>query len=128
VSETDTQRKIITALSQYERRLFRNNVGKAWQGKWKMLPDGRVVIEHPRMIDFGLATGSGDIIGVRSVEITPEMVGQRIGQLVSLEVKEATGSSEDQKNWHKMVQFMGGLSGVVRSVDEAATLLGARKK
>lgn len=128
MSETDTQRKIITALSQYERRLFRNNVGKAWQGKWKMLPDGRVVIEHPRMIDFGLATGSGDIIGVRSVEITPEMVGQRIGQLVSLEVKEATGSSEDQKNWHKMVQFMGGLSGVVRSVDEAATLLGARKK
>lgn len=138
MSETDLVRQTIEALSQYERRLFRNNVGRAWQGKWERhgggplkapLPAGSIIITMPRMIDFGLAPGSGDLIGIRSIEITPEMVGQRIGQLVSLEGKlPGRPHSPEQENWHKQITFMGGLSGTFRSVEEAAQLLGARKK
>jgi hypothetical protein len=136
MSETDLVRQTIEALSQYERRLFRNNVGRAIQGKWRkhmggqvMVPAGSIIVEHPRIIDFGLATGSGDLIGVRSVEITPEMVGTRIGQFVSLEGKlEGRSHSTEQDNWHKQITFMGGLSGTFRTVEEAAQLLGARKK
>jgi hypothetical protein len=45
-------------------RLWRNNIGLAfYQGKY---------------VQYGLAPGSGDLIGFRSVTITPEMVGQRV--------------------------------------------------
>jgi hypothetical protein len=42
-------------------------------------------------VRFGLCKGSSDLIGLRSLEITPELVGQRLAQFVALEVKAAQG-------------------------------------
>ena len=79
-SETDLQQRIRLALgTRPDLRLFRNNTGT--------LPDPRT----GRPVQFGLARGSADLIGYRTVTITPEMVGQRVAIFTSLEVKTPTG-------------------------------------
>ena len=93
-------------------RLFRNNTGQA--------TDQRT----GNFIRYGLAVGSSDLIGIRKVTITPDMVGQTIGVFASLEVKTDTGKpSTDQKKWLSMVTAFGGIAGVVRSPQDARRLL-----
>lgn len=144
MAETNSTRQVIETFSNMERRLFRNNVGEGWQGKFTKLPPGAVVLlpsgqrmnasgavllEHPRRIAFGLAPGSGDIIGGVSREIHPEHVGERWFVFTSLEDKsEGARVREGQKNWHEMVKMMGGISGQFRNIDEAAALLGGKRK
>jgi ribosomal protein S19 len=115
-------------------RMFRNNVSLAWAGRDATratspqvvrLNTGDVVIRNARPLHAGLAVGSADLIGIERVTITPEMVGQTIGRFVSLETKSAIGrASTEQKSWARMVAEFGGLSAVVRSVDEARRVLG----
>ena len=92
-------------------RAFRNNVG-AYKA-----PDGRV-------IRYGLATGSADLIGWQSVVITPEMVGQRFARFLSVEVKTPAGRvSPEQETWRQAVQKAGGIAVVARSVDDVKFLV-----
>ncbi len=109
-------------------RIFRNNVGTAWMGKSAtvrhagpvILHPGDVVIRQGRRVHFGLHKGSGDLIGWRTLLITPSMVGRKIAQFLSMEVKIKTGRvSADQQNWHDVVIMSGGSAGIVRSVGEA---------
>ena len=61
--ETNIQQRIRLALGTREDvRLFRNQVGQ--------LPDPRT----GRPVQFGLAKGSADIVGWKTVEVTPDMV------------------------------------------------------
>jgi hypothetical protein len=80
--------------------LWRNNVG-ALQDK------------TGRFVRYGLANESerinkriksADLIGIRPVTITRDMEGQRIGQFVSREVKEA-GWSYDSRDEHQQAQY-----------------------
>lgn len=136
MSETDLVRQVIEELSKYERRLFRNNVGMGWQGKWVKhqggpitLPAGAIIIYNPRAVHFGLAKGSGDVIGPVSREVTPEMVGTRVAVFASGEAKlPGRATTDEQTNWNAMVKFMGGISGQFRSVEEAAELFGAKRR
>ena len=74
-SETTLQQQIRLALGQRpDLRLFRNQVGQ--------LPDPR----SGRWVQFGLAKGSSDLIGFKTVEITPEMVGEKVAVFCSIEV------------------------------------------
>lgn len=90
--------------------LYRNNVG--------VLPDARGV-----PVRFGLANDSAavnanvksaDLIGIRPVLITPDMVGKTIGQFVSREVKAPgwrfTGTERElaQLRWIELVLRYGG--------------------
>jgi hypothetical protein len=103
--------QIRLALCRDHIRLLRNNVGA--------LED-----KNGRVVRFGLAPGSGDLIGWRTLVITPDMVGQRIAQFVSLEAKSATGRARaDQIAWATAVTAAGGVAGICRTVDEARTLL-----
>lgn len=96
-----------------EVRLFRNNCGTA--------TDPRT----GNFIRYGLSPGSSDLIGIRKVTITPDMVGQTIGVFTSLEVKTDTGKpSTDQKKWLSMVTAFGGIAGVARSPQDARRILG----
>ena len=94
-------------------RMFRNNVGK--------LPDPRT----GRWVDFGVGgKGGGDLLGWRTITVTPEMVGQRVAQFVSLEVKTATGRVRpEQENWRRVVERCGGLAAVVRSEEDALRIM-----
>jgi len=105
-SESVIQNKIMIALNKGATRVFRNNVGayKGTQGQW---------------IEFGLRKGSGDLIGWKTIEITPEMVGTKIAQFLSVEVKSKTGKiREEQLNWQKQVQNSGGIAIIARCVDD----------
>lgn len=104
---------------------FRNNVGGAWSGKKiKTLPNGDIVLRGSRWITFGLVEGSGDTIGWVSKTVTPEMVGQKFAQFLSLEYKTGTGRASDkQLNWHNVVHSAGGLSGFARSDDDVRRII-----
>lgn len=66
---------------------------------------------------------------VRSLEITPELVGQRLAQFVALEVKTASGVvSPEQRAFLRFVQELGGVAAVCRSVEEAEQLLGTPRQ
>ena len=110
-NEATVQAAVRLAASKAGWRLWRNNVGT--------LLDSRGV-----PVRFGLANDSknvnamiksGDLIGIRPVLITPEMVGTVIGQFVSIECKRggwrpsATDEHERaQARWAEIVLLHGG--------------------
>ena len=108
-AETTLQQEIRLALgTNPDVRAFRNQVGS--------LPDPRT----GRLVTFGLARGSADLIGWRTITIGPEHVGQRIAVFTSIEVKTPTGRvSSFQQSWHQAVLAAGGFSGIARSVSDA---------
>jgi hypothetical protein len=111
--ETTLQQQIRLALgTRPDARIFRNQVGS--------LPDPRT----GRLVTFGLARGSADLIGWRTVVVTPEMVGQRIAVFTSIEVKTPTGRiAPAQQHWLQAVQAAGGIAGIARSVTDAHQLV-----
>jgi hypothetical protein len=112
-AETTLQQQIRLAVgSRSDLRLFRNQVGS--------LPDPRT----GRLVTFGLARGSADLIGWRTVTVTPDMVGRRVAVFTSIEVKTPTGRLRpEQQAWLGVVRGAGGVAGVVRSVEDALNLM-----
>lgn len=108
--EASVQNLLRVEASRKGMRLFRNNVGA--------LLDERGV-----PVRYGLANTtakmnkvmkSADLIGIRPVDITPQHVGTRIGQFLSVEVKapgwKFSGDEHEaaQANWAKLVLALGG--------------------
>lgn len=124
-SETDLQRSIVLALSDNPRvRLFRNNVGEAWAGRNFTIRNGQLVAGSAHRIKYGLAVGSSDLIGWRSITITPEMAGSTIAAFTAIEVKTARGrTTEEQTSFLSIVRDMGGLSGIARSTEQASEIV-----
>ena len=111
--ETTLQQEIRLALGQLpDLRMFRNQVGQ--------LPDLRT----GRPVQFGLAKGSSDLIGFKTIEVTPDMIGQRLAVFTSIEVKTAKGKlTPMQHNWLSCVRKAGGITGVARSVKDAIQII-----
>lgn len=116
MSESGVQSRVRLEASSKAIYLWRNNVGA---GQLK---------EGNRFIRFGLANDSkqlngaiksGDLIGLRAVTITPELVGRTIAQFVSREIKHAdwkySGSLEEaaQLQWAALVNAQGGDAKIV---------------
>ena len=115
-SEHEIQQRIRLACGRGAVRLWRNNTGA--------LGD-----QQGRYVRFGLCKGSSDLIGLRALEITPELVGQRLAQFVALEIKTAQGVlSPVQRAFLRLVQELGGVAAVCRSVEEAEQLLGTPRQ
>jgi hypothetical protein len=92
--------------------LFRNHCGA--------LKDHRT----GRLITFGLAPGSPDLVGWKTVIVTPEMVGSSLAVFCGIEIKTPTGVVRaDQLHWLSRLDVAGGISGVVRSTDDVVQLL-----
>lgn len=123
--EADLHRLILRECGAGDVRLFRNNVGTGWQGRVVRRDDGLLILADPRPLHAGLCVGSGDLIGMRRIIITPDMIGRAIAQFVSLEAKTGSGRTTDaQRNWAAFVTEFGGLAGIARSVEEARAILG----
>ena len=109
--EQTIQQHIRLACSIGSCRLFRNNTGT--------LRD-----INGRPVSFGLCKGSADLIGWRTVTVTPEMVGQQIAVFTSIEVKSTSGRVKpEQQQWLNAVAAAGGIAGIARSVGEAMDIL-----
>ncbi len=113
MTEQQIQQQIRLSCSRGPVRLYRNNTGT--------LRD-----QHGRPVSFGLCKGSADLIGWRTVTVTPEMVGQQVAVFTSIEVKAASGRLRpEQQQWLDAVQAAGGIGGVARSVADAVAILAA---
>lgn len=118
-------------------RLFKNVVGGGWVGK--LTEEYFTTVNHrsekkiriiemmdARMVKFGVLVpsldprkthgGSLDLIGWRTVKITPDMVGKRIAQYMEFDAKTLIYSrmSPDQKNRVKQIKNAGGVTGLFR--------------
>lgn len=78
-------------------------------------------MENPqRLVKIG-NPGQSDLLAVVQVEITPDMVGRKIGVACFLEVKTATGAQRNtQKLFQHAVERRGGRYALVRSPADAA--------
>jgi hypothetical protein len=112
-SETHLQQEIRLAVgTRPDLRLYRNNCGS--------LPDPRT----GRLVTFGLARGSADLIGWRTITVTQAMVGTRLAVFTSIEVKTPTGRVKpEQQAWLEAVQGAGGIAVIARSVPDAELAL-----
>jgi hypothetical protein len=129
MSEHITQQRILLACGSGSTRLWRNNVGTGWAGQaTKVTPGnlravsqglraGDVVIRQGRPLHAGLCVGSSDLIGYRQVD--------GVAQFVALEVKSVTGRpTAQQVQFIDHINAVGGCAGIVRSVEDAQTVLG----
>jgi len=129
--ETNIVNSIRRDCSKGSVRLFKNSTGQAYQGEIRSPSGGTgrfskdfICLRSPRTIKYGLSEGSSDLIGWRSIEITPEMVGKKIAQFVALEVKTERGKpSEKQRAFIQQVNQAGGVGSVVKAVTEAESAL-----
>lgn len=116
--ESAILRDIMRSLGRGAVRVFRNNVGAAWQGTAVRLKNGDVLLHNPRRVVYGLCPGSSDLIGWRTVEVTPEMVGRKLAVFVAVEAKTVRGrASEEQQAFLQAVRAAGGIGVVARSPD-----------
>jgi VRR-NUC domain len=109
-TESEIQSSIILNLSHADIRLFRMQVGNF------ELIDGRRIV-------CGIK-GMSDLIGYRSITVTPEMVGTKIAVYAAVEVKSSQGRFRDgQLEFLDMVRAAGGIAGVARSLHDARSIL-----
>lgn len=96
-------------------RLWRNETAGVWAGKVEgRHPDGGIVLRGGRHFQAGLCPGSSDLVG-----IGPD------GRFIAVEVKTGGQSTDDrQRRWLQLIKDLGGIVGVVRSVEDVDDLLG----
>jgi hypothetical protein len=133
MTEHITQQHILLACGSGPVRLWRNNVGTGWAGAATKVTSGNrqaiaqalcpgdVVIRQGRPLHAGLCVGSSDLIGYRVVD--------GVAQFVALEVKSTTGRpTAQQVQFLDHITSVGGCAGIVRSVEDARSLLGSDAK
>lgn len=118
LSEAAVQNNVRLEASRLGHRLWRNNVGagKLDTGsfvRWGLANDSAAVNTQIK---------SADLIGIRSVIITPAHVGTKIGQFLSREVKHAgwkyrgTDRERAQLKWAEIINGLGGDAQIVTGV------------
>ena len=113
MSEGATKKRILLANGRRDDLMIWNN------------PTGvALTLDGKRRFRFGLP-GSADILGVLAVTITPEMVGQTIGQAVAIETKSATGKQRDnQQKFERAFKQRGGKYFLARSTEDVTKEIG----
>lgn len=128
----------VASLRQVFCRLFRNETGQGVTGRvveifkptTVTLRRGDFLVRNGHRIKYGLLKGGGDLIGYATIEITPDMVGQRIAVFASAEGKVGKDKLRpEQRVWHDNVKAAGGISVEVRAPEDAiAAILSAAGK
>lgn len=129
MKESEIMKRIQLAASALGIRLWRNNSALGWAGESVKvtstriveLKPGDVVVKDARPLHAGLCVGSGDLIGIKPITITQDMVGTTIGQFVSCEVKSpGKKPTLEQVAFCVIVNKLGGAGFVVDSVEKAS--------
>ncbi|PHS61045.1 MAG: hypothetical protein COB09_19040 [Thalassobium sp.] len=142
MSESNVVKRIMMDLSAMGCRLFRNNVGEVWTGKYRrinkdqavMCEEGDVIIKHARRFHGGLVVGSGDIIGWTPTLITPDMVGLTLAIFTDIEgkkdektaissAKSRSAHEQSQQRFAEAVIKGGGFAGFAGSTEQAQEII-----
>lgn len=103
-SEKRVENDVVLAAARNGAILWRNNKGAA-EVKGAFLRWGLANRTKQESDTFA----SADLIGILPVVVTPDMVGQTIGQFYSVEVKKPGGRiAQAQHNWAALVTARGG--------------------
>lgn len=126
MKESNIQSEISIELSKSRHvRLFRNNVAQCWTGEVIQKDKYTVTIANYRILHAGLFVGSSDLIGLETITVTPEMVGQQIARFTGIEVKTEGGRiKKEQLAWQNFINTRGGKAVICRSVEEAKEAFG----
>ena len=119
-SETDIKSECRKAAKSYSSTLFNNPRG-AYQTQWG------------GWVTYGVGGDGGhDLIGWRSIIVTPEMIGQRIAIFTSVETKKPGHKTEkkrleNQTDFRDAVLAAGGYSGFAECWQDLKVIFGSEK-
>lgn len=119
LSESEVQQLIQIEAAKYDCILMRNNSGAMKD------VTGRVVRYGLGNVSPKQKSKSIDLIGITTITITPEMVGQKIGVFTAFEIKKEDWNpskklddhEQHQKNFIDFVLSKGGIASFLNSVD-----------
>jgi hypothetical protein len=107
------ENKILSSLPE-NKRLFKINAGRGWQGKVVKHTGDTLILKNPQPV-FMAPTGWPDLCGWETVTVTPEMVGQKVAIFTGEEVKAGKDRlTKEQSSFGKLIERMGGIFRVVR--------------
>ena len=111
ITESELITQILLAHSHGPTRLFRYNVGVAWQGRVLEHTAVRLVLAYPRAVRLG-------------VEGQSDLIGWHAGRFLSIETKVAPRRpTAAQRRFLDLVCAAVGLGGVAYSVEDAARII-----
>jgi hypothetical protein len=128
MTESELLKRLMLGLTDPDTRVFRNQVGQGWYGahlrigRHVNLPlcPGDVVVRNARHLQAGLCVGSSDLVGWRTVVVTPDMVGRDVALFCAIEAKAEAGRlTPEQANFLQRVRDAGGIGVEARSVEQA---------
>ena len=106
-------------------KIMRNNTGFAWVGSGKpVFQNNNLSLFNPRGYHFGLGKGTADLIGWKSINVTPDMVGKKIAVFTAIEVKDKSKPEPAQIDFLNELNDAGGYAGVAHNLDEALEIIG----
>ncbi len=114
--------------------LFNNNVGLGWVGKQLKQVAGNQFLIEGRKTEIGFGRGTSDLIGIRQVKITPDMVGETIGQFIAIETKKTgwkyrgTPHEKEQLNFLEQIKKHGGHADFISTPEELENFLSKKIK
>ena len=97
----------ILASQPADRRLFRINAGVGWIGRIVHRKSDSLLLANPRAL-HAAPRGWPDLCGWETIEITPDMVGERLAVFLAVEVKATGKLSRDQEKFRDVLTRMGG--------------------
>lgn len=116
MKEKLSEKKISEMILLKHPMMFRNAQGYGVACSPKALhrlKKGGFLVDRGQPMKFGLIPGSSDMIGWRSVEVTQDMVGQKVAIFQSIEIKTARDRLSDaQRAWNRAVIRDGGVAEV----------------
>lgn len=116
LAETKILHRVMLKASELGMTVWRNNSGVAWTANEVERQGNVLLLRDARPLRAGLCPGSSDLIGIKPVVITEEMVGMTLGVFLAIEVKTPTGRlSPEQQRFLEHVQKSGGVAMVARS-------------
>ena len=103
----------------YRGTQFKNIPGWLVASIKKVIKSKFLILINPGRIETGLMAGASDQVGITSIVITPEMVGESIGVFTAIESKSLKDRWQPfQKEFLKMVADAGGIAAEHREIVE----------
>ncbi|WP_455475316.1 VRR-NUC domain-containing protein [Bartonella sp. B17] len=125
---SDLMKFVQLRLSDMGATVWRNNTASGWTGKSIPLAPKQVyrakgnerLVFNANWLRAGLCEGSSDLIGFKTITVTPDMVGKKVAIFHAWEVKSCSGRlTKEQLNFINYINENGGFATTVRSAEEA---------